>query len=137
MEPQISVADVAAWEVGCLSQPLDRAIFFTRPCVNDSHVADQRCAFNGALTNWDQFDRTFAFANRSFLVPKYGIDHTECAKRSRIVRLVVYLFGELLSRILKRRASCRLITVHQSGNTLAPVVREWNSFVKASTLTHT
>src|SRR6478672_5637002 len=123
MEAQIAVADVAAGEVGCLSQPLDRAIFFTRPCVNDGHVPDQRCAFDGAPTNWDQLDRTLAFANRSLLVPKYGIDHTECAKRSGIVRLVVYLFGELLSRILKCRSSCRLITVHQSGNTLAPVVR--------------
>ena len=62
MEAQIAVADVAAWEVGYLSQPLDRAIFFTSPCVNDGHVPDQRCAFDGALTNWDQLDRTFAFA---------------------------------------------------------------------------
>src|SRR5215475_8853336 len=136
MEAQIAVADVAAWEVGCLSQPLDRAIFFTSPCINHSEISDQSCAFDGALTNWDQLDRTFGFANRSLLVPKYGIDHTECAKRSRIVRLVVYLFGELLSRILKGPTSCRLITMHPSGKTLAPAVRKWNAFVKASTLTH-
>src|SRR5215211_7188641 len=136
MEAQITVADMAAREIGCLSQQLDRAIFFTSPRVNDSHVPDQRCAFDGALTNWDQLDRTFAFANRSLLVPKYGIDHTECAKRSRVVRSVLYLVRELLSCILKGRASCRLITMRPSDKTLAPAVREWNGLVKASTLTH-
>ena len=72
----------------------------------------------------------------SSLFPRSGIDHTKCAKRSRIVRLTVHFFGELLSRILKGRASFRLITTHPSSNTLTPVVREWNVFVKATIITH-
>src|SRR5882724_1877801 len=136
MEAQIPVADVAAWEIGCLSQSLNRAILLTSPRVNHSKISHERCTFDGVFANWRQLDCVFTFANRSLLIPKYGIDHTECAKRSRIVRLLEYLCGELLSHILKGCVSCRLITTHPSGKTLAPAFREWNIFVKTFTGTH-
>src|SRR5262245_7262099 len=136
MQAQIAVADVAARQVGCLSQLPDRAIFFTSPCINHSEISDQRCAFNGVFANRRQLDSTFAFANGILVVPEYSINYTEGTNCSCIVWLVMYFFGELLSRTVERRTCCRLITTYPSSKTLAPVVREWNVFVKASTVAH-
>ena len=98
---------------------------------------DERCTFDGVLTNRDQLDRALAFANRILLVPSSGINDAKRAKRSRIVRLVLYRLRRASFRAFSN-ARCELPTRHHapSGNDLAPAVREWNIFVKASTLTH-
>src|SRR4030095_12727915 len=136
MKTQITVADITARQVRCLSQSLNRAIFFASPRVNHGEISDQRCSLDGIFANRRQFDRTFAFANRILVVAKYGVNHTEGTNRGRIVRLLMYFFGEPVSCALKRRASCRLIATHPSSKALAPAAREWNCFVEASTVTH-
>jgi len=57
--------------------------------------------------------------------------HTECAKRSRIVRLIAHCFAEFF-RAFSRPRERRLSPMYPRGKTLAPVVREWNGFVKTS-----
>jgi hypothetical protein len=136
MQTQVTVADVAGRQVRCLSQSLDSAIFLTNPRINHGEISHERCPFNGVSANWRQLDCVFAFANRILLVPEEGINHTERAKRRRLVRLTVQFFGELLSRALKGRASSRLITMHPRSKTLTPAVREWNIFVKAFAGSH-
>ena len=80
MKAQIPIADVAAWQVGCLSQSLNRAIFVTSPSVNQRKISDQGCSLNRVRVNRRQLDRTFAFANRILnihpsLLPAFpGID---------------------------------------------------------------
>ena len=64
------------------------------------------------LLTGDQLDGTFAFANRILLIPEYGIDHTECAKRSRIVGLVAYRLSEFVSRAVQRPRE--LLTHHHA-----------------------
>src|SRR6266446_5689324 len=119
MKSQITVADVTAGQVGCLSQALDRAIFLTSPCINHGEISDQRRALDRVFANRCQLDCAFAFANRILFIAKYGINHTKGTKSSRIVWLIMYFFGELLSRAAKGGASSRLITTQASGKTLA------------------
>src|SRR5215831_12363940 len=136
MQAQVTVADVAAREVRCFSQALDRAIFVTGPCVNHSEISHERCTFDGVFANWRQLDCAFAFANRILLVPEYGINDTKRANCGGIIGLIAYGLFKFVSRAVQRRASSRLVASHPSGKTLAPAVREWNIFVKASTVAH-
>src|SRR5262249_32065363 len=131
METQIAVANVAARQVGCLSQPLYGAIFVTSPCINHSEISYQRCAFNGVSANGRQFDCAFAFADRILLIPKYGIDNAKRAKCSRIIRLLLYCLAKFVSRVAECLSSCRLIAAGFGKLTLAPAARKWDIFVKA------
>src|SRR6266436_2860550 len=134
MKSQITVADVTAGQVGCLSQALDGAIFFTSPCINHGEISDQRRALDGVFANRRQLDCAFAFANRLLLIPKYGINDAKRAKCSRIIGLVLYRLAKFASCAVERRSSCRLIAAPLGKLTLAPAAREWNIFVKASTV---
>src|SRR5262249_43716705 len=136
MKPHVAVADMAAGKVRCLSEPFDCAIFLAGPCVNNGHVSDERCTLDGILANRCQLDRAFAFANRILLIPEHGIDDTQRAKCSRVIRLVPDRLTKFLSRAVQRRSSTRLIAAQLGKKTLAPAAREWNIFVKASTASY-
>src|ERR1700746_414823 len=136
MQLQIPVADVAARAVRCSGESLDGEIFFTSPCINHGEISNQRRALDRVFANRRQLDCAFAFANRVLLIPEYGINDTKRAKCSRIIRLLLYRLAKFVSRAVERRSSCRLIAAEFGKLTLAPAAREWNIFVKASTLSH-
>src|SRR5262249_33304451 len=108
----------------------------TSPCINHSQISDQRRAFDRVFANWRQLNCAFAFANRIFLIAKYGINDAERAKCSRIIRLFLYRLAEFISRVVERCLSCRLVAAKFGKLTLTPAAWEWNIFVKASTVSH-
>jgi hypothetical protein len=136
MESQITVADVAAWQVRCLSQSLDSAIFLSCPSVDHGKISHERCAFDRVFANRRQLNCAFAFANRILRVPEYGINHTKRAKSSGIIGLIAYGLLKFVSRAIQLRASSRLVASRPCCKTVTPRIGEWNGFIKASSLTH-
>jgi len=78
-------------------------------------------------------DCTLAFPNRVLLISKSSINHTECTKSCRIIRLAPHSLLEFLSRAGEGGAGCQFIAAELGGETPAPIVGKRNIVVVATT----
>src|SRR5437762_463092 len=131
----MAVAQNTPREIRCLGHSFNCAILVAHPRIDHRQVLDQHRTFDGAFTDGHQLDCTLAFPNGVLLISKSGINHAECTKSRRIIRLAPHSLLELLSRTGEGSAGCRFIAAELGGETPAPTVGKWNIVVVATTTT--
>src|SRR4029077_10955174 len=130
------VAQMAGRQLHCFRQSFNCAVLLTRPRINDGQILRQHRTLDGALADWHQLDRAFAFPNCVLFVSQSGINHTKRAESLGVVWLMTHRLLEFFSRVRKRIAGCRLIATDPGYKTLPPIAREWNALLIASALRH-
>src|SRR6266481_210947 len=136
IETQITVGNVAPWQLDCLTQSFNCAIILACPRINDSEVLNEHRAVDGAFRSRRQLDRALTFADGVFLISQRGIHNAKRAECRRILGLVAHNLLEFSSSLGKRRTSRWLIPPKPGDKPLAPTVRKHDAFVAAATHRH-